>query len=110
MVDHAPDGPPEHLGGRLEVVRSLSGVGVHLLLPELGPLHAVADKGSRDAKLLAPDDDDLLSGKEFLSDNGGEAAHKVVARVNDDGTLKHIGVDLEGGWEGRGEGGGGVRY
>lgn len=66
-------------------------VGVHALGTELGVLGLVADKGSRDDHLFAADEDDLLSGEEFLGHDGAEASVHVVAAVDDDGLFEDHG-------------------
>ena len=70
-----------------------AGVGVVAELAEVGVLDLVADKGSRDADLIATNDDDLLAGKELLGNDRGEATKKVVAAVDND-SLRHLGSSV----------------
>lgn len=66
-----------------------AGVGVVAELAEVGVLDLVADKGARNADLIATDDDDLLAGKELLGNDRGKATKKVVASVDND-SLRHL--------------------
>ena len=72
-----------------------AGVGVVAELAEVGVLDLVADKGARNADLIATDDDDLLAGKELLGNDRGKATKKVVASVNND-SLRHLGSSVWG--------------
>jgi len=71
------------------VERTTSGVGVHALLTELSILGLVTDKRSRDNHVLATDKNNLLSGQEFLGDDGTQTTVEVVAAVNDDGLFEN---------------------
>ena len=86
---HTTDGAPDHASRALEMEWATAGVGVVAELAEVGVLDLVADKGSRDADLIATNDDDLLAGKELLRHNRGKATKKVVASV-DNNSLRHL--------------------
>ena len=66
-----------------------AGVGVVAELAEVGVLDLVADKGARNADLIATNDDDLLAGKELLGNDRGKATKEVVAAVDND-SLRHL--------------------
>ncbi len=89
LMDHAANGAPNDPGRALEMVGSAGRVGVHSLLTKVLILGLVAHEGSGDDHLLAPDEDDFLSGEEFLGHDGTEAAVEVVAAVDDDGLFEN---------------------
>jgi len=91
LVDHTTDGAPHHTGGAAEVEGTTTGVGVHALVAELGVLGLVTDKTSRDTHELRSDEDDLLTGKEFLGDDGRKATKEVVTAINEDGLFEDHG-------------------
>ena len=86
---HATDGAPDHAGWAFEMKWPSGGIGVVAELAEIGVLDLVADKGARNADLIATDDDDLLAGKELLGNDRGKATKKVVAAVDND-SLRHL--------------------
>jgi len=93
LVDHTTDGSPYDTGRRLEVEGTTTGVGVHALVAELGVLGLVTYERSRDDHLFATDEDDLLSGKELLGDNGAQTTIEVVTAIDDDGLFEdHFGT------------------
>ncbi len=73
------------------MVRSTCGVGIHTLLTKVLILGLVAHERAGDDHLLASDEDDFLSGKEFLGHDGTEAAVEVIAAVDDDGLFENHG-------------------
>lgn len=89
LVDHASHSSPEHLSGGLEVEGTLTGVGIHVLSAELGILHSVSHQTSADTKLVAPHNNDLLSGKQFPSHNTRQATDKVIPPVNKYGAAEN---------------------
>ena len=66
-------------------------VGVHTLGTELGVLSLVTDERARDNHLFATDEDDLLSGKEFLGHDGAETSVHVITTVNENGFFEDHG-------------------
>lgn len=89
LMTHATDGAPDHAGWAFEMKWPSGGIGVVAELAEIGVLDLLADKGARNADLIATDDDDLLAGKELLGNDRGKATKKVVAAVDND-SLRHL--------------------
>lgn len=67
------------------------GVGVHTLVTEQGILGLVTNEGSRDDHFFTTYEDDLLSGEEFLGNDGGETSVKVITTVDEDGLFEDHG-------------------
>lgn len=87
--NHSSNNTEEHLGGRTLVERSLLRVGAETLLEESHPLDLVSVEGATDVDLLSTHDDDVLSLKNLLRDDGRESSHEVTSSVNDGISVRH---------------------
>lgn len=87
--DHATDGLVEDSGGGTEVEGTSAGGVVSGHLSKVGVvLELRAEELARDVERLAADNNDLLTAKELLGDNGGKAAKEMALAIDDDNRLE----------------------
>jgi len=87
--DHTTDGLVEDSGRSAEVEGTTTGGVVSGDLSEVGVvLELGAEELSRDVEGLTTDNNDLLTAKELLGDNGGESAKKMALAIDDDNLLE----------------------
>ena len=89
MGKHASDGSPEDSGGGSVVDSTSSGVVDHLLSHVFRELDLVSEEGAGDVDSFRSDDNDSLTGEEFLGDDGSESAEQMAFSVDDNFLFKH---------------------
>ena len=87
--DHATDSLVEDSGGSAEVEGTTAGGVVTGDLSEVGVvLELRTEELSRDVEGLTANNNDLLTAKELLGDNGGESAKEMALAIDDDNLLE----------------------
>jgi hypothetical protein len=87
--EHSTDHLPEHAGGSLPVLESTAGVGVDAVVHISLAIELVAEQRARNVDGLSADNNDALAVQKLLSENAGEAAHKVGATVDNNLLFEH---------------------
>lgn len=90
MGEHTTDSAPEDTGRSLVVEGTLAGVGIHTLAEEVSPKHLVAEKRTRDVKLLSADTNDTLAVKKLLSNKSSKTTDEVALTINDNNLRQTI--------------------
>lgn len=85
---HTTDDAEEDARGSTEMERTVGGVNDGTLTEELVVLHLGTEEGSRDVHLLSTNNDDTLTVKDLLGDDGSKTAEQVTLTINND-NLKH---------------------